>query len=335
MAIKIRKIQKVGGNKTSKAKKLKLSEDDKGKETKKAVRAIKARSSQRDLMNDGRAILITPKMINEMIGIPIGTMAITEVPIATTEFPLIIDWIQMYDYPDERFIIKSGVERLLFEHQNGREFKLKFLVMFFSTIYRGLSETGNGTMKKTRREYKQSQGFGGPLMLMVLLYLNATISEEVVVEEQTPLTKSWDTKKLKLRERGPKMGGFGTLMKNSPAKELEYNQGDIICHIYTPRVDIEDGVFGIAEGSNRIEAIRQFQKKKAEDTEIDINRTLAFTECVQKKVDEMLMKAFKPGKIVVVLELENVIETGEHLNHEQDPDEDNIHSTNSSDHNQT
>ncbi|GJV33820.1 putative ribonuclease H-like domain-containing protein [Tanacetum coccineum] len=52
-------------------------------------------------------------------------------------------------------------------------------------------------------------------------------------------------------------------MKNSPAKELVYNQGDILRHIYTPKVDLEDGVFGVAEGSNKIKAIKQFQKRKA------------------------------------------------------------------------
>ncbi|GKC77611.1 hypothetical protein Tco_1128385, partial [Tanacetum coccineum] len=51
-------------------------------------------------------------------------------------------------------------------------------------------------------------------------------------------------------------------MKNSPAKELAYNQGDILHQVYTPKVDLEDGVFGVAEGSNRIEAIKQFQKRK-------------------------------------------------------------------------
>ncbi|GKA42690.1 retrovirus-related pol polyprotein from transposon TNT 1-94 [Tanacetum coccineum] len=428
-------IQKVGGNRTSKAKKkLKMIEDDKGKKMNKALPSIKARSSPRDLvkiingltplqkedviemgfgsflndnfqinttptklglwvvenfdpdkciirMNDGRSILITSKMINEMIGIPMGTMVVTEVPTATTEFPLIVDWRQTYKYPDERFTIKSVVERLMFEHENGRVFKLNFLVIFFSIIgdcpkmgtvnQRFLpciereEDIKNmdwctyllGTMKKTRREYKKSQGFGGPLLLMVLLYLNATISEKVIIEEQTPLMKSWDTLKLKLREKEElNLGGFGRLpikeayqyveqprkqrltkgairlMKNSPAKELGYNQEDITHHVYTPKVNLEDGVFEIAEGSNKIEAIKQFQKKKAEDMEIDIKNTLTFTECVQNKVDEMLeiaaisypeneefkklveirneklMNAFKSGKVAAMLEFENVIE---------------------------
>ncbi|GKD79701.1 hypothetical protein Tco_1342322, partial [Tanacetum coccineum] len=51
-------------------------------------------------------------------------------------------------------------------------------------------------------------------------------------------------------------------MKNSPAKELAYNQGDILRQVYTPKVDLEYGVFGVVEGSNKIEAIKQFQKRK-------------------------------------------------------------------------
>ncbi|GKD51221.1 hypothetical protein Tco_1280197 [Tanacetum coccineum] len=67
-------------------------------------------------------------------------------------------------------------------------------------------------MKKTRREYKESQGFRGSLVLMVLLYVHATISEQVVVEDQTSLMKSWDTMKLKLREKEElNMGGFGRM----------------------------------------------------------------------------------------------------------------------------
>nr|GEZ82065.1 ulp1 protease family, C-terminal catalytic domain-containing protein [Tanacetum cinerariifolium] len=53
-------------------------------------------------MNGGRSILITSKMINEMIGIPMRIMVVTEVPTKTTEFPLIVDWRQTYKYPDER-----------------------------------------------------------------------------------------------------------------------------------------------------------------------------------------------------------------------------------------
>ncbi|GKA30554.1 hypothetical protein Tco_0716859 [Tanacetum coccineum] len=124
-------------------------------------------------MNDGTGILITPKMIQDMIGIPMGSIAITEVPAATTEFPHIIEWRQTYNtYTDARFTIKCVVERLLFDHQLGREFKMNFL----------------------------------------LLYVHATISEQVVVEDQTPLMKSWDTMKLKLIEKEElNMGGFGRL----------------------------------------------------------------------------------------------------------------------------
>ncbi|GJR16746.1 hypothetical protein Tco_0965273 [Tanacetum coccineum] len=250
-------------------------------------------------MNDGTGILITPKMIQDMIGIPMGSIAVTEVPAATTEFPHIVEWRQTYNtYTDARFTIKCVVERLLFDHQLGREFKMNFLVMFFSiigdcpklgTVNQRFLECIDkeediqnmdwctyllGTMKKTRREYKESQGFGGPLVLMVviycmLLYVHATISEQVVVEDQTPLMKSWDTMKLKLREKEElRMGGFGRMrvkeayryvekhrltkgkireMKNSPAKD----QYDILRHVYTPKVGLEDGVFGDVEGTNR------------------------------------------------------------------------------------
>ncbi|GJT28988.1 ulp1 protease family, C-terminal catalytic domain-containing protein [Tanacetum coccineum] len=391
MAEKKRKIQKVGGKKTTKAKKrLKVIEDVENQETKTIIRTIKARSSPRDLvkiltglthlqqqlvtemgfesflngnfqiettptklgcwvvenfdpdkcvirMNDGW-ILITPKMIQDMIGIPMGSIAVTEVPAATTEFPHIVEWRQTYNtYTDARFTIKCVVERLLFDHQLGREFKMNFLVMFFSiigdcpklgTVNQRFLECIDkeediqnmdwctyllGTMKKTRREYKESQGFGGPLVLMVLLYVHATISEQVVVEDQTPLMKSWDTMKLKLREKEElNMGGFGRMrvkeayryvekhrltkgkireMKNSPAKD----QYDILRHVYTPKVDLEDGVFGDVEGTNKMEAIKHFQKRTDEVTEM--------------------------------LHFENAIESVEPLNQEEEPNYDNIQST--------
>ncbi|GKD85252.1 hypothetical protein Tco_1356406, partial [Tanacetum coccineum] len=198
-------------------------------------------------MNDGIGIKITPKMIQDMIGIPMGSIAVTEVPAATTEFPHIVEWRQTYNtYTDARFTIKCVVERLLFDHQLGREFKLNFLVMFFSIIgdcpklgtvnQRFLECVANeenirkmdwctyllGTMKKTRKEYKESQGFGGPLLLMVLLYVHVTISERVVVEDQTPLMKSWDTMKLKHRENEElDMGGFGRLRVKEAYRYVE------------------------------------------------------------------------------------------------------------------
>ncbi|GJU93002.1 hypothetical protein Tco_1317758 [Tanacetum coccineum] len=345
-------------------------------------------------MNDGTGILITPKMIQDMIGIPMGSIAVTEVPAATTEFPHIVEWRQTYNtYTDARFTIKCVVERLLFDHQLGREFKMNFLVMFFSiigdcpklgTVNQRFLECIDkeediqnmdwctyllGTMKKTRREYKESQGFGGPLVLMVLLYVHATISEQVVVEDQTPLMKSWDTMKLKLREKEElHMGGFGRMrvkeayryvekdrltkrrireMKNSPAKD----QYDILRHVYTPKVDLEDGVFGDVEGTNKMEAIKHFKKRTDEEMENSIKNTLKFTESVRNKVDEMLeialitnpyneefkrlveyrneriMKEFKPGKVTEMLHFDNAIESVEPFNQEEEPNYDNIQST--------
>nr|GEW99526.1 hypothetical protein [Tanacetum cinerariifolium] len=97
------KIQKVGRKKTTKAqKRLKMIEDVEKQETKTIIRTIKARSSPRDLvkiltgynnnlMNDGTGILITPKMIQDVIGIPMGSIAITKVPATTIEFSHIIE----------------------------------------------------------------------------------------------------------------------------------------------------------------------------------------------------------------------------------------------------
>ncbi|GJW24018.1 hypothetical protein Tco_0037829, partial [Tanacetum coccineum] len=124
-------------------------------------------------------------------------------------------------------------------------------------------------------------------------------------------------------------------MKNSPVKD----QGDILRHVYTPKVNLEDGVFEDVEGSKKMDAIKQFQKRTDEKMEIGIKNTLKFTESVQNKVDEMLeiasitdpdneefkriaeykneriMKAFKPGKTqperTPPTELETVRETPE------------------------
>ncbi|GJU34779.1 ulp1 protease family, C-terminal catalytic domain-containing protein [Tanacetum coccineum] len=259
-----------------------------------------------------------------------GSIAVTEVPAATTEFPHIVEWRQTYNtYTDARFMIKFVVERLLFDHQLGREFKMNFL----------------------------------------LLYVHATISEQVVVEDQTPLMKSWDTMKLKLREKEElNMGGFGRMrvkeayryvekhrltkgkireMKNSPAKD----QYDILRHVYTPKVGLEDGVFGDVEGTNKMEAIKHFQKRTDEEMENSIKNTLKFTESVRNKVDEMLeialitnpyneefkrlveyrneriMKEFKTGKVTEMLHFDNAIESVEPFNQEEEPNYDNIQST--------
>ncbi|GJZ61765.1 hypothetical protein Tco_0617902 [Tanacetum coccineum] len=42
------------------------------------------------------------------------------------------------------------------------------------------------------------------------------------------------------------------------------DKGDIIRHVYTPKVDLEDGVFEDVEGSKKMEAIKQFQKRTTE-----------------------------------------------------------------------
>ncbi|PWA98161.1 ulp1 protease family, C-terminal catalytic domain-containing protein [Artemisia annua] len=264
-------------------------------------------------MGDGRAILITAKMIKDMMGIPMGGTAVTEVRFATTEHPLIVRWRHTYDYPDDRFTLSKVVEKLLVEHHTGLEFKLNFLVAVMSILG---DCTKNGlvnqkfiqciekeediknmdwctylleTMKKSKAEYTRTSGFGGPLLLMVLLYLNSTVSEEVEVDLESPAIKAWDTQKLKKREKQEiNMGGFGKLpikegfeyvekpkkkrmtradiqkMKYPPEKQLEYRKEEIARQVLTPRVELGDGICGIGESSNRIEAVKKFQKKPAE-----------------------------------------------------------------------
>ena len=143
-------------------------------------------------MGDGRAILITAKMIKEMLGIPMGETAVTQVRFATTEYPLIVRWRHTYDYPDDRFYLTTVVEKLLTEHHTGLEFKLNFLVAVISILG---ACTKNGLvnqkfiqcieneediknmdwctylleiMKKAKSEYTKTTGFGGPLLLMVV-----------------------------------------------------------------------------------------------------------------------------------------------------------------------
>ncbi|GJR69360.1 hypothetical protein Tco_0015425 [Tanacetum coccineum] len=290
-------------------------------------------------MNDGRAILITPKMINEMIEIPMGTMAVMRVPTATTEFPLIVDWRKTYAYANERFTIKSVVERLLFEHQSGREFKINFLVMFFSIIgdcpkmgtvnQRFLpciekeEDIKNmdwctylmGTIKKTMREYKQSQGFGGPLLLMVL---KPREKEELKIGGfgMLPIIEAYQYVEQQRKQRLTK--GAIRLMKKSPAKELGYNQGDIIRH------DME---IGIKNNLTYTKCVQNKVDEMLEITAISYSRNEEFKKLVEFR-NERLMNAFKPRKVAAMLEFENVIESGEPLSQEQEPNEDNIQSTN-------
>ncbi|GJT44961.1 hypothetical protein Tco_0953676 [Tanacetum coccineum] len=188
-------------------------------------------------MNDGTGILITPKMIQDTIGIPMGSIAVTEVPTATTEFPL-----------------------------------------------------------TSKKEELNMGGFG-----------RLRVKEAYRYVEKERLTKG------KIRE-----------MKNSPAKD----HGDILRHVYTPKVDLEDNVFGDVEGSNKMEAIKQFQKRTAElgqVTKVDEMIKMASiaypkNETFKKLVEirnKKLLKAFKPGKICDVLELDNEVQSDEHNNNEQ------------------
>ncbi|GJW24019.1 hypothetical protein Tco_0037830 [Tanacetum coccineum] len=152
-------------------------------------------------MNDGIGIKITPKMIQDMIRILMGSIVVTEVPTTTTKFPHIVKLRQTYNtYTDARDCPKLGTVNQLFLECVANEENIRNMDWCTYLL---------GTMKKTRKEYKESQGFGGPLLLMVLMYVHATISERVVVEDQTPLMKSWDTMKLKLKENEElDMGGI-------------------------------------------------------------------------------------------------------------------------------
>ncbi|GKB12348.1 hypothetical protein Tco_0846271 [Tanacetum coccineum] len=170
-------------------------------------------------MNDGTGILIIPKMIQDMIGIPMGSIAVTEVPATTTEFPHIVEWRQTYNtYTDARFTIKYVVERLLFDHPLGREFKMNFLLMLFSII-EDCPKLGTGDL------------------------------EGCALKKLIDMSKNRDLPK-----------GKSEKMKNSPAKD----KGDILRYVYTLKVNLEDGLFGDVEGSNKIEAIKQFQKRTDE-----------------------------------------------------------------------
>ncbi|GKE57649.1 hypothetical protein Tco_1496834 [Tanacetum coccineum] len=182
-------------------------------------------------------------MIQDMIGILMGSIAVTEVPTTTTEFPYIVEWRQMYNtYTDARKHTKDGLVYISIGNNEENEKRIQRISRFWRT----------------------------------------TTTHGVVVEDQTPLMKSWDTMKLKLRENEELgMGGFGRLrikeayryvekprltkgkirvMKNSPEKD----QGDILRHVYTPKNNFEDGVFEDVEGSKKMEAIKQFQKRTAE-----------------------------------------------------------------------
>ncbi|GJW00361.1 hypothetical protein Tco_1555612 [Tanacetum coccineum] len=125
-------------------------------------------------------------------------------------------------------------------------------------------------MKKTRKEYKESQGFRGPLLLMVLLYVHATISERVVVEDQTPLMKSWDTMKLKLRENKElDMGGFGRLRKL--------------------KIGIKNSLKFTESVKNKVDEMLEIASITYPDNE-EFKRIAEYR-------NERIMKAFKPGKL--------------------------------------
>nr|GEX29011.1 hypothetical protein [Tanacetum cinerariifolium] len=148
---------------------------------------------------------------------------------------------------------------------------------------------------------------------MVLLYVHAIISEQVVVEDQTLLMRSWDTMKLKLKEKEElNMVAFGRLR----VKEA---------YRYVKKQRLTKGK--IREMKNS--PVRGIYKKFDEMIEM---ASIAYpkNETFKKLVvirNEKLLKAFKPRKICVMLELDNEVQSDEHNNNEQELDENILQNT--------
>ncbi|PWA53614.1 phospholipase-like protein [Artemisia annua] len=150
---------------------------------------------------NGRRISITPDLVKNMLGVPMGDIHIEASDNADYRNPLIKQWKGQFRKDVKKFFNSHVVDAIVKNKRGGWMFKLNFLVLFFSTIGElNLSNTVNlrflpcinneddipkldwcsyiiECLVRTKRAWNRNQHFNGPVILILVVYatLDTTI----------------------------------------------------------------------------------------------------------------------------------------------------------------
>ncbi|PWA44830.1 hypothetical protein CTI12_AA515750 [Artemisia annua] len=170
-------------------------------------------------LSNNRKIKVTREMIHDILGIPMGDVKVVSLPQTSTEDPTTARWrarlpLSVYDPDGEtRFLV---VFFSLFAHGN----KDGTVNQRFLPSVEDIEKVPNmdwctyclECMQADLNDFNPRSSFAGPDILLVLIYVNSTISTYTIVNRTFPAFKAWSTTLLNQREKEEIKGGFGQLL---------------------------------------------------------------------------------------------------------------------------
>ncbi|GJU75747.1 ulp1 protease family, C-terminal catalytic domain-containing protein [Tanacetum coccineum] len=166
-------------------------------------------------MVDGRKIKVTRELIHEILGVPMGEIKVNALLNITSEDETTTDWRRSTEFTEERINISKLDNHVCSLTETGWNFKVGFLVIFFSILAQGNKDgTVNqrfipalqyidqfknydwckyilDCIQEEIMEFKPKNNFSGPLVLLALIYCSSIVSPTTVVERKAPIFKHW------------------------------------------------------------------------------------------------------------------------------------------------
>ncbi|PWA59697.1 hypothetical protein CTI12_AA364190 [Artemisia annua] len=262
-------------------------------------------------MNNGRKIKITRELVRDMLGIPMGDMKVEALEEKNLYEETTAKWREVV----ESIVVKNKIfiskleEHLCSLTEVDWEFRVAFLVLFFSIFGQGnkdgevneriipiLSNTDNLSqmdwcsyviecMVKECSGYMPNKYFSGPLLLLVIIYVNSMTSETVKVEKTVPAFKAWSSRLLFERQKEELALGFGCL----PIAEGD-EEGNLVCQLQTPKINLKYGLYGTIDME---EANKDFRSKSFEEMKGIIRDNMVLCNQLMMDTDYKLMIALR------------------------------------------
>ncbi|GJU29697.1 hypothetical protein Tco_1173286 [Tanacetum coccineum] len=289
-------------------------------------------------MVDGRKIKVTRELIHEILGVPMGEIKVNALLNTTSEDETTTDWRRSTEFTEERINISKLDNHVCSLTETGWNFKVGFLVIFFSILAQGNKDgTVNqrfipalqyidqfknydwckyilDCIQEEIMEFKPKNNFSGPLVLLALIYCSSTISPSTVVERKAPIFKHWSTELLKKRQvEEEKNGGFGQLpilegleLIEKPKKNLKKKKS-------------KQNILEIGSMS-REEELEQFKSKSVQDMNDCLRDNLSKIKALLLDTDDKIKIALdeNPEDIDLKMIIEKRLAFFKELNHRDD-----------------
>ncbi|GKA01854.1 hypothetical protein Tco_0674519, partial [Tanacetum coccineum] len=191
------------------------------------------------LMEDGSMIKITRELIHDILGIPMGDIKVKSLKEKNLLDPVTAKWRGMVPKivnHDNKINISQLETYLCTLSEADWLFDIGFLSLFFLIFGQGnkdgtINERLIPYLDKTDKIHQMdwcsyvleslvnectgfsaSDKFSGPLLLLVLIYVNSTVSKNVKVQKIVPAFKAWNSNLLLKRQQEElELKGFGLL----------------------------------------------------------------------------------------------------------------------------